>query len=162
EWDLRRLVTSIWVAGRENGLRESQCEEAVMGCVAAYREVLRELAEQPLLSRSFQRMNVDRLQTTIIGNSLRAAIARASELARARTSDRALPRFTTERGGHRRVVDKPPLVTHVSDVTSERVAAAIDEYLSTLAPHWRRVVGGYTLIDVVHKVVGISSVGLKS
>ena len=72
EWDLRRLVTSLYVAGRQNGSRESQCEDAVMSCVAAYRKAVRSLANQPLLSRSFHRMNVDRLQTTVRGRSLRA------------------------------------------------------------------------------------------
>ncbi|MGI3785179.1 MAG: DUF2252 family protein, partial [Janthinobacterium lividum] len=32
----------------------------------------------------------------------------------------------------------------------------------TLAPHWRRAIGGYTLIDVAHKVVGVGSVGLRA
>jgi len=162
EWDLRRLVTSLHVAGRQNGSRESQCEEAVMSCVAAYRHSVRVLANQPLLSRSFQRMDVDLLQTTVTGKSLRATIGRAAELARSRTSDRALPRLTTERRGYRRIVEKPPLVTRVPKVTSQRIGAAIDDYLATLAPHWRRVLGGYTLIDVAHKVVGVSSIGLRA
>ena len=38
EWDLRRLVASIWVAGRENAASEEQCADAVMSCVAAYRD----------------------------------------------------------------------------------------------------------------------------
>jgi uncharacterized protein (DUF2252 family) len=162
EWDLRRLVTSIHVAGRQNGSRESQCEEAVMSCVAAYRQSVRFLADQPLLSRSFQRMDVDLLRTTVTGRSLRARIGRAVKLARSRTSDRELPRFTVERNGHRRLVAKPPLVTRVPNVTSERIAAALDDYLGTLAPHWRRVVGGYTLIDVTQRVVGVSSIGLRT
>ena len=32
-----------------------------------------------------------------------------------RTSDRALPKLTRERGGTRHIVDQPPLITHVSD-----------------------------------------------
>jgi uncharacterized protein (DUF2252 family) len=127
EWDLRRLVTSIHVAGRQNGSRESQCEEAVMSCVAAYRHSVRVLANQPLLSRSLQRMDVDRLQTTVTGKSLGATIARAAQLARSRTSDRALPRFATERSGHRRIAENFPLITRLPKITSERIAAAIDE-----------------------------------
>jgi uncharacterized protein (DUF2252 family) len=37
EWDLRRLTTSVWVAGRQNGSSEEACREAVLRCVAAYR-----------------------------------------------------------------------------------------------------------------------------
>ena len=162
EWDLRRLVSSIWVAGRQNGSRESQCAEAVMSCVAAYRQSVRLLADQPLLSRSFERMDVDLLQTTVSGRSLRATIARAAELARSRTSDRALPRFTTERSGHRRIIERLPVIARVPKATLQRIAVGIDDYLRTLPPHWRRVLGGYTLIDAAHKVVGVSSVGLRS
>ena len=39
---------------------------------------------------------------------------------------------------------------------------ALDEYLATLAPHWRRALGGYTLVDIAHKVVGVGSVGLRA
>ncbi|MGH3822754.1 MAG: DUF2252 family protein [Pseudonocardiaceae bacterium] len=52
EWDLRRLLTSVWVAGRHNGTPEHACEEAVARCVAAYREHMAYLAEQPLLDQS--------------------------------------------------------------------------------------------------------------
>jgi uncharacterized protein (DUF2252 family) len=162
EWDLRRLVISLYVAGRQNGSRDLQCEEAVVACVGAYRYAVRTLAHQPLLSRSFQRMDVDMLHTTVNGKSLRATIARAAELARTRTSDRALPRLTAAQGGARRVVEKLPLISRVPAATANSVAAALDDYLTTLAPHCRRVVGGYTLVDVAQKVVGVSSVGLRS
>ena len=49
EWDLRRLVASIWVAGRENSSSEQQCADAVRSCVSAYRAEVNFLAEQPLL-----------------------------------------------------------------------------------------------------------------
>ena len=42
------------------------------------------------------------------------------------------------------------------------VGQALDDYLATLAPHWRRVLGGYTLVDVARKVVGVGSVGLRA
>src|SRR5262245_4623393 len=99
EWDLRRLVTSVYVAGRQSGMRDVQCDDAVTSCVAAYRQSVRLLANQPLLSRSFQRMDIDLLHSTVTGKSLRATIARAVRLARTRTSDRALPRFTTQLSG---------------------------------------------------------------
>src|SRR5947209_8538377 len=56
EWDLRRLVASIWVAGRQNGASEQQCESAVLRCVAGYRAEVRDLASMPLLARSFGRI----------------------------------------------------------------------------------------------------------
>ena len=64
--------------------------------------------------------------------------------------------------GRRRIVEDPPLVTRISYAEADALAQGLDEYLGTLAPHWRRVLGGYTLIDIAHKVVGVGSVGLRA
>ncbi len=162
EWDLRRLVASIWVAGRHNGTGEDGCSDAVTACVAAYRDEVRYLADQPLLLRSYQRLDVEQLRETASDDTLLEEIRRAAKRARTRTSDRALPRFTEQVGDRRRIVEEPPLITRVSDADAELVAAALDEYLLTVAPHWRRVLGGYTLVDIAHKVVGVGSVGLRA
>jgi len=162
EWDLRRLTASIWVAGRQNGSTERQCEASVAACVAAYRNEVGFLATQPLLLRSYQRLDVDRLHETATERTLRNEIARAAKRARSRTSDRAVPRFTTEHKGQRRIVDEPPLIMRVKRAEFDRIAHALDAYLSTLAPHWRRALGGYTLVDIAHKVVGVGSVGLRA
>jgi uncharacterized protein (DUF2252 family) len=162
EWDLRRLVASIWVAGRQNRASEQDCESAVLQCVAGYRAEVRDLAAAPLLARSYQRLEADRLQQSTTGKALQAEIKRAAARARRGTSDRALPRFTAERDGKRRLVEDPPLVTRVSYAEADALARGLDDYLATLAPHWRRVLGGYTVIDIAHKVVGVGSVGLRA
>jgi uncharacterized protein (DUF2252 family) len=162
EWDLRRLVVSIWIAGRQNGAAEQDCQAAVLRCVAGYRDEVRELASTALLARSYQRIDVDHLQRSTARKSLRAEIKRAGARARRRTSDRALPRFTSERDGQRRIVEDPPLLTRINYAEADQLARGLDEYLATLAPHWRRALGGYTLIDIAHKVVGVGSVGLRA
>jgi len=162
EWDLRRLVASIWVAGRQNSASEQECESAVLQCVGGYRDEVRALASTPLLARSYQRLDADRLQQGATAKSLRAEIRRAADQARRRTSDRALPKFTSERDGRRRIVEDPPLMTRVSYAEADELARGLDEYLRTLAPHWRRALGGYTLVDIAHKVVGVGSVGLRA
>jgi uncharacterized protein (DUF2252 family) len=162
EWDLRRLCASVWVAGRENGADEDACEAAVASCSASYRDQLWKLFDQPLLDRSFQRLDRGQLKELASTKKLRKRIKKASKRARSRTSDRALPRFTEERGTDRRIVEEPPLITRLDDEERESLGEGIDRYLLTLPPHWRRVVGGYTLVDVAHKVVGVGSVGLRA
>jgi len=162
EWDLRRLVASTWVLGRQNGATEDQCEEAVVTCVATYRDHIRELYDEPLMARSFDRFDVNRLRENASQRSLRKQIDKAAKKAEGRTSDRALPRFTEETADGRRIVEEPPLITRVDHDEYHLLAEALDDYLATLAPHWRRVLGGYTLVDIVHKVVGVGSVGLRA
>lgn len=163
EWDVRRLVASVWVAGRQNGLREDQCAEAVANCVRAYRDELRLLAEQPLLTRAFARLDVERLNETVSEPSLRDEVSRATAKARKQTSDRKLPKLTEpDLEGGRRIVDAPPITMRSSQARVDQLATALDEYLTTLPTQWARIVSGYTLVDVAHKVVGVGSVGLRA
>ncbi|MBU2664260.1 DUF2252 domain-containing protein [Actinoplanes bogorensis] len=162
EWDLRRLVVSVYVAGRQNGFKESACSDAVQHCVEEYQEQIGHLADLPLLARSFDQMDVDRLRSAASRASFRSEIDRAARRARRRTSDRALPRFTENRDGTVRLVEEPPLITRPSDVEVDQLAEALDGYLNTLPPHWARILAGYRIVDIAHKVVGVGSVGLRA
>jgi uncharacterized protein (DUF2252 family) len=162
EWDLRRLIASVHVAGRQNGASEAECEAAVLRCVRSYRKHLSHLAAQPLLTRSYDRLDLDRLHRTAERATARRAIENAAARARRRTSDRALPRFTEEHDARLRLVEEPPLITRPDPEQYERIAAALDDYLGTLPPQWAKVLGGYRLVDVAHKVVGVGSVGLRA
>ncbi|MFI5891668.1 DUF2252 domain-containing protein [Actinoplanes sp. NPDC051513] len=162
EWDLRRLAVSVHVAGRQNGFREAACSDAVHHCVEEYREQLAHLAERPLLGRSFDRLDVDQLRSAASRASFRDEIERAARRARRRTSDRALPRFTDRSDGTARLVQEPPLITRPSEGERDALAEALDGYLNSLPPHWARILAGYRIVDIAHKVVGVGSVGLRA
>ena len=162
EWDLRRLIASVHVAGRQNGASEDECGEAVRRCVRSYREHLSHLAEQPLLARAYDRLDLDRLHRAAAAATGRRAIENAAARARKRTSDRALPRFTEQHDGGLRLVQEPPLITRPDPEQYERIAVALDDYLQTLRTQWAVILGGYRLVDVAHKVVGVGSVGLRA
>jgi len=150
------------VAGRQNGTSEQDCERAVLRCVAGYRAEVRDLAATPLLARSYRRLDVDHLRRSTADKPLPAEIRRAAARARRRTSDRALPGVLAGELGQRRIAEDPPLITRVSHAEAEQLARGLDDYLDTLAPHWCRTLGGYTLVDIARKVVGVGSVGLRA
>ena len=127
------------MAGRQNGASEAQCRLSVLACAAAYRRAVRTLSRQPLLERSYQLLDVSLLQRTVSEQSLRSEVARAVG-----TSSTNRRSSRTRRGPR------------------ARIAAGLDSYLGTLAPHGRHVVAGWTLVDVAYKVVGVSSVGLRN
>ncbi len=52
EWDLRRLVASIWVAGRQNGASEQECESRSRGVSPDTAARSGDLASTALLARS--------------------------------------------------------------------------------------------------------------
>ena len=39
---------------------------------------------------------------------------------------------------------------------------SLDGYLRTVSTQWARVLGGYRVVDIAHKVVGVGSVGLRA
>lgn len=162
EWDMRRLVASVHVAGRENQMTEQQCADAVAACVTAYRDELAHLAEVPLLARSFLRVDLARLSETVIEPTLRDEVERAAAKARLRTSDRALPKLTASLGDEYQIVEDMPLTKRVSEARRDQIGQALDDYLETLPLQWRRVIGAYRLVDVAHRAVGVGSVGLRA
>src|SRR3954447_5691016 len=131
EWDLRRLVASVHMAGRQNGTTEQRCADAVARCVRAYRDHLANLAEQPLLERAYERVDLDRLRGAATDPATLHEIERAVRRARRKTSDRALPRFTESGGenGDRRIVAEPPLITRPDGAQYERLLKSLDGYL---------------------------------
>src|SRR5580658_2638981 len=60
EWDLKRLATSLVLAGIEVGSKASQREPAVLGLVASYRQMIGLLAKLPVIDAA--RYQVHRLQ----------------------------------------------------------------------------------------------------
>jgi uncharacterized protein (DUF2252 family) len=162
EWDVRRLVASVWVAGRENGYSEDACSASARSCVVEYAAEVGKLATMPLLARSYNRLDVTHLKQSVQERTLREEIRRAAKTARRRTSDRVLPKLTAELDGHRHILAEPPITTSIGAAEADAIGAGLDDYLATLAPHWRRVVAGYTVEDVAHRVVGVGSVGLRA
>src|SRR6185312_9847476 len=49
EWDIKRLATSIVLAGHEAGNSDAACREAVLSFVAAYRKSIGDCAEMTVL-----------------------------------------------------------------------------------------------------------------
>src|SRR4030095_9837915 len=82
EWDLRRLTTSVWVAGRQNGFAEDTCADAVAWCVRAYRRQVLRLSKRSLLEQSFERLDIDRMREQTADYALRFEIERAADKAR--------------------------------------------------------------------------------
>ena len=162
EWDLRRLVASIWVAGRQNGASEDDCAAAVRSCVSSYRLELapagRRTAVLPLLHPARRRP----ARRPDGGPAGRRSAALGQTRAQPHQRPRAAALHPKKSTAHGKIVEEPPLITRLPEPEAEQLAEALDDYLQTLTTHWRRVLGGYTLLDVAHKVVGVGSVGLRA
>lgn len=161
EWDLKRLVASIVVAGRAGSRDDEVTRAAARAAVEQYVAALREGRDSSPLERYYQHFDAE---GGLHGGSkaarkvLRAAISDAER----RTGERATRRLTvTDEGGRRRFVEQPPTMTHVDDALARSVESSLDDYLLTTRPDIRVLLRHYAVSDTVRRVVGVGSVGTR-
>ncbi|MFF1564791.1 DUF2252 domain-containing protein [Streptomyces sp. NPDC058293] len=162
EWDVKRLATSLVLAGREAGADEDTCREAAHYAVGAYRRTMRLLARLPALD-AWNAIADEELVSHTDAHDLVGTLERVSEKARNNTSGRFAARSTElAEDGTRRFVDAPPVLRRVPDGEASEVAASLGDYLQTLSEDRLPLLGRYAIQDVAFRVVGTGSVGTRS
>ncbi|GAA3012563.1 DUF2252 domain-containing protein [Streptomyces fulvorobeus] len=162
EWDLKRLATSLVLAGREAGADEDTCRKGAYDTVGAYRRTMRLLAGLSALD-AWNAIADEELVSHTDARDLAGTLERVSEKARNNTSARFAARSTEEcEDGGRRFIDAPPVLRRVPDEEAAAVAAGLGGYLSTVSEDRVPLLARYAIHDVAFRVVGTGSVGTRS
>jgi uncharacterized protein (DUF2252 family) len=174
EWDVKRLATSVEIAGRANGYSPKVRRASVLATVAAYRRSMRDFARMDPLQVWYAHANMEQVAALTEG-SLTARQRKNIErtVTKAQTKDNlgALGRFATVQDGVPRLTAEPPLVVHVRDLwkgkaeakeMAEELRRLLTDYRDTLEPERRVLLDRYQLVDMARKVVGVGSVGTRS
>jgi uncharacterized protein (DUF2252 family) len=163
EWDLKRLVASTVLAARQFGLSSDKQQESGRAVAQAYREHLTEYQQFTPLEMWYQRLDVRELEKHPSMVASRLYLDSLVESARKRTMEALFPKMTARVAGQLRFKDRPPLIFHPPQ--QERYVnecdALIRDYRQTLAEDRRVLLDRYRVADVVAKVVGVGSVGLR-
>jgi uncharacterized protein (DUF2252 family) len=161
EWDVKRLATSLVVAGRRNGNGRSVNRKAARTAVRAYRESMTEFGKMRYLDIWYAHLDVER-PSLPVGPSSRKLIGRAASRARRKTSLSAFPKMAEVVNGRYRIRNDPPLIVHYKDATAvEESRSFYDRYLASLPDERRMLLDRYHIADVAQKVVGVGSVGMR-
>jgi uncharacterized protein (DUF2252 family) len=174
EWDVKRLAASVVIAARGNGFTAGEARTSVLAAVRAYREQMAAYSGMRLLDIWYDQTTADDIADALArqtkasgekGSVAKAGQARVDALfAKARGKDRmkASGQLTAVIDGEWRIVDDPPVVTHIETPGG---AAALEktfsDYRATLAENRRDLVERYRFIDFALKVVGVGSVGTR-
>ncbi|MGW0508975.1 DUF2252 domain-containing protein [Streptomyces olivaceoviridis] len=162
EWDLKRLVASLVLAGREAGADEDTCRAAARDAAGAYRRTMRLLAKLPALD-AWNAIADEELVSHTDAHDLLGTLQRVSEKARANTSGRFAAKSTEPvPDGGRRFVPAPPVLRRVPDVEAAAVAASLESYVDTLGEDRHPLLARHAVHDVAFRVVGTGSVGTRS
>jgi uncharacterized protein (DUF2252 family) len=159
EWDVKRLASSIVVAGRQNGFAPSSTRQAVLHCLRSYREHMWAFSEMGHLDVWYSRVDAERLLTEV-GRTNRPFLTRELERAHRHTNAKVFPHLIRKQQGQYTIKEDPPLITHLDD--DERAAfvrALLEGYEASLAEERRVLLNRYRVVDLAQKVVGVGSVG---
>lgn len=161
EWDLKRLVTSVIIGGRDTGRPEKAIQAAAADTIKAYVSSLKTSDQHSPLERYYSHFDQE-MARRHLGKESRRVLEETAEDARKRTSERAARRLTEETAdGKRRFIENPPVMTHVADEVGLNVADNYRQYLRSAKADIRMVLAHYTMEDIVRRVVGVGSVGTR-
>jgi len=157
EWDVKRFVTSVVIAARHRGFKESKVQTAALEAAASYRIALRQITQLSVLERYYIRADVHRGQRSASSQKI---LDHAIDAASRRTSARVVRKITQRTDdGTTAIVENPPVLTHVPEATEKDVLAIVDAYLTTVPSDIAVLLSQYVPTDAVRRVVGVGSVG---
>ena len=172
EWDLKRLVASIAVAGRERGLSQRDRERGMLETAGSYRALMARFAAARNIDVWYARVDVEAPVPKVAGEvdaRMRKRAGKVVAKARTRDSMDALAKLTRIVDGHPRIVSKPPLIVSLDDLDEGRRSQTIATlrgvmrgYRTTLQDNRGVLLDSYELADFARKVVGVGSVGTEA
>ena len=153
EWDLKRLATSLILAGREAGEGKNACRDSVEEMVRSYRTSMNRFAAMRVCDLA--RVEIRRGAK---GTPVHAVLQKASRV----TPDETLKRLAVvrPRTGHR-FHDRPPVLRHVDTKTRSAVLQSLRRYHKTVPISHQWILQAYEPVDVAFKIVGTGSVGTR-
>ena len=164
EWDLKRLATSVAIAGRHINLCESDAVRAAQSCARSYREHMANYSTMRAVDVWYDKIKLDEFIARAPNEKIRKRTERRIEEARKRSvPDDDFPKLVEHRGGIPRIKDNPPLIFHPTEHSEAEYHARIAEglvlYRESLPQHVRVLFDRFSCCDVAIKVVGVGSVG---
>ena len=148
-WDLRRLATSMVLAGRANGIADSDITTAINTMVGAYvSEMNTFMGSSAELSFQLKNGNTSGAVQTIIGDS--KSDSRSS----------LLSKYTQVTSGVRKFQTIANTLVTVNSTTYNNIAAAMNSYISTIASSKQYSASYYQVKDIRQKLgSGVGSLG---
>lgn len=124
EWDLKRLLTSVEICGRDRGFTKDQRKESVYAGGKAYREFMLRFSEMNSMDVWYSQVQMSSLMqesensTDEEGTEM---IRRTMSKAFAKNHEKAVAKFTEVKDGKRKFVNNPPLIIPIeADVSARR------------------------------------------
>ena len=178
EWDVKRLVASVEIAGRYRGFTDQERRANNLAAARGYRERMLRAAASGVLEAWYDHLDVDKVQTWLQSEreeeraekrqikSFDAVVAKA----RTRDSMQAFSKLVSTEGGRMRIIADPPLIVPVEDLfpDGEIVQDTVGGMRDILSSYRQTLITAnhplseFTYVHMARKVVGVGSVGTRA
>jgi uncharacterized protein (DUF2252 family) len=160
EWDVKRLVTSIVIAGQSTSRDDDVVSSAARRAVETYARGLKSAARRSPLHRYYDRF--DAVAATAADPESRRALKHAVRAAEKHTGSVAARRLTeVGKRGRLRFIESPPTMTRAGREVARRVDEVYGDYVRSASVDIRVLLQSYAVSDVARRVVGVGSVGTR-
>ncbi|AZZ41058.1 DUF2252 domain-containing protein [Acidipropionibacterium jensenii] len=161
EWDLKRLVASIVIAGRSTSRKKAVVRQTAVDTIASYLDALRAAVHTSPTERYFTHFDAEQ-HVSQLSKKSREVLKDAIGDAEKRTSARVVRRLTAvAKDGHRRFIEQPPVLTPIDDAAAAAVADGLRQYQDSASEDIHLLMLHYGLANVARRVVGVGSVGTR-
>ena len=173
EWDVKRLVASFAVAGRDREFDDSERKAVNMAAASSYRVAMQDLARMRKLDVWYARLDVDELEALVKSQVKGKDLKRfRKNVAKAQSKDsmRAYSKLVEVVDGRPRLISDPPMIVRIQELMPDKEAHEVEDtlqdilhsYRRTLRGDHRHLLEGFRFSDAARKVVGVGSVGTRA
>jgi hypothetical protein len=145
EWDLKRLVASFAVDGRDRGFTAKQRRAINRAVTRAYRAAMKEFAGMDTLDEWYARIEVDQIAEVFRRQDRQKQLKQLEKeaaKAQSKTSLRAFSKLTHLVDGEPRIVSDPPTIVPVEELALPGETGALDDFLHGVIGRRGRATGG--------------------
>jgi len=139
EWDVKRLVASFAVAGRDRGFGEALREQINLEVTRSYRESMQQAAVTNNLALWYTRIDaepvVERWRAQASAKDLKRLEKNVAKT-RAKDSMKAFDKLTVIVDGEPRIVADPPVIVPIEEIAGDQVHM-LDEFLHGVIRSYR-------------------------
>ena len=174
EWDVKRLVASFAVAGRDRDFDTKQRKSINLAVARSYREAMLDMAQMKKLDVWYARLDIEEIDARLsVAAEDEEQVKRFEKnVAKARSKDsmKAFNKLVQMVDGRPQLVGDPPLIVPIEDLLPDWEYHQVDEaihnllrsYRRTLAGDHRHLLEGFRYVHAARKVVGVGSVGTRA
>ena len=176
EWDVKRLISSIEICGRDRGFSKNDRADAILTAASTYRQTMMQFSETGNLAMWYDHIDLEkmyRLHEDELGKRKAKNIRRAAAKTLSKNNERAFAKLTEVVDERIQIKSIPPLIVPLREIQSygdrnrardtERIIKdALQSYRRSLPRERRILIDRYRVVDIARKVVGVGSVGNRS